>query len=771
MSVKHILIALAVLAGNAPAYWPTTVEENIPIAAEPAHWENWPTAVMLGCDKILVTYFVEDTGSCYNLIDRFGNLVYPANQLLAPGLPFSYNMTPRTYSDSIGGAYSNWLTRDGMCPEYLVLAQRLDSEGRLMWGDSGIVIHPSWPTGFDLYPDGLGGLLFLFDTGPEIRVQRIDSSGQFMWGPNGALVCDITGYSASWPQVTHNGSGGAYTGWIDYRPPNQIPIGALRLERVNSQGASQWNPGNGIQIHTGSNDFNLIPDAEGGALISAYGRFGLVERVDMYGALQWQYFGLGYGMPGVYDNVVTLGDPGQIYLAFRLAYIRGYPYYGVYAQRLDMMGNRQWINLLPGPLNNLYAVRIAHREGWEAFEIGQAYSSPYFYVVYAIRYDYNINYENKYLFVQAVDSLGNIILGENGVLLSHIMISYGECIRHINFLPDNDGGLVIIFETDDGTGDHSIYAKRIWKDGSLGGPFPLAVSLTPHSPPIQIPSGGGSFIFDVSITDTDSVGGLFDAWVEAVLPSGDTIEIAFRENIPIPPWGTISRLSLEQFVPSRAPAGNYTYIVKVGKHRYNSVWDEDSFIVEKAGAECGDSAPRDDYNPPYPPFRKGGNDGRRGVYPPATGSQARHSGRAASQNPSGFEKKDSGCAPEAHKRRNDGDDWLLTGFFDAIPQSAETLRGEGKLNPESRILNPVLSAHPNPFNQRSLVSFTLESPGEIKLAVYDIIGREVAVLVEGYYPAGKYRVKWNGKNYASGVYFIRLRIDKQTLSQKILLIK
>ena len=662
MRVWNIFIAFAVLAAiitsPAPAYWPTTVEENLPIAAEPAHWENWPTAVMLGCGKILVTYFVEDTGSCYNLIDRFGNLVYPTNRLLAPGLPFSYNMTPRMYSDSMGGAYTKWTTRDGMCPEDLVLAQRLDSEGRLMWGDSGIVIYPGMPYGSDLYPDGQGGLLFVYGTGSEIRVQRIDSSGQFLWGPNGALVCAPTGYSASWPQVTHDGSGGAYAGWFDYRPPYPIPIGARYMERVNHSGASQWAPGSGIMINEGCNDFNLILDGEGGVLVSNLGRMGSVRRIDSNGNILWTYSGLGYGMPGISDYEIVLGEPGQIYFAFRLGYIAGYSYYGVYAQRLDMMGSRQWNYTLPGPLYNLYSVRIAHREGWEAFEIGQAYSSPYFYVVYAIRYDYNINYENKYLFVQAVDSLGNIILGENGVLLSHIMISYGECIRHINVLPDNDGGIVIVFETDDGAGDHSVYAKRIWEDGTLGGPFPLEVSLTPQNPPIQIPSIGGSFSFDISIADTDSVGGLFDARVEAVLPGGNTVEVALRENIPIPPLGSITRVNLEQFVPARAPAGNYTYIVKAGKHRYHSVWDEEGFGFEKLGSdgvECGDSTPL---------VMERNNDGRRGVYPPAEDSQTRH----------------SGCAGMTT------DEWTLSGFFDGLLSSAETrqhIRSELIPNPQS----------------------------------------------------------------------------------------
>jgi len=71
--------------------------------------------------------------------------------------------------------------------------------------------------------------------------------------------------------------------------------------------------------------------------------------------------------------------------------------------------------------------------------------------------------------------------------------------------------------------DRDVYAKRVNADGTLGGPFPLDVTLTPYTPPIQIPASGGTFIFDVAIADSDSVGGVMDAWVEVTLPNGSTL--------------------------------------------------------------------------------------------------------------------------------------------------------------------------------------------------------------------------------------------------------
>jgi len=77
------------------------------------------------------------------------------------------------------------------------------------------------------------------------------------------------------------------------------------------------------------------------------------------------------------------------------------------------------------------------------------------------------------------------------------------------------------------------------------------------------------------------------------------------------------------------------------------------------------------------------------------------------------------------------------------------------------ILHPssfVLSAYPNPFNQQLAISFEMRDASEIKLAVYDILGREVQVLEAGCWGLGKHIVVWNASEQGSGVYFVRLEM-------------
>jgi hypothetical protein len=64
--------------------------------------------------------------------------------------------------------------------------------------------------------------------------------------------------------------------------------------------------------------------------------------------------------------------------------------------------------------------------------------------------------------------------------------------------------------------------------------------------------------------------------------------------------------------------------------------------------------------------------------------------------------------------------------------------------------------HPNPFNPATEIAFSLAAAGPARLAVYDLAGREVAVLVDGPLAAGEHRVSWRPQGLASGVYLYRL---------------
>ncbi|MYA23540.1 MAG: T9SS type A sorting domain-containing protein [Gemmatimonadetes bacterium] len=84
--------------------------------------------------------------------------------------------------------------------------------------------------------------------------------------------------------------------------------------------------------------------------------------------------------------------------------------------------------------------------------------------------------------------------------------------------------------------------------------------------------------------------------------------------------------------------------------------------------------------------------------------------------------------------------------------------------------------YPNPFNSATAIGFALPRAGAIRLAVFNLLGQQVAVLAEGIYPAGSYSLRWDGVNdggrtLAAGLYFYRLQTPWSVQTRKLLLLK
>jgi tetratricopeptide (TPR) repeat protein len=83
----------------------------------------------------------------------------------------------------------------------------------------------------------------------------------------------------------------------------------------------------------------------------------------------------------------------------------------------------------------------------------------------------------------------------------------------------------------------------------------------------------------------------------------------------------------------------------------------------------------------------------------------------------------------------------------------------------------VLNNYPNPFNPSTVISFSIPNSRKVTLKVYDVLGREVAVLVNEEKPAGFYTVNFNGDNLASGIYIYSLITNEKIMTKKMLLVK
>jgi hypothetical protein len=79
--------------------------------------------------------------------------------------------------------------------------------------------------------------------------------------------------------------------------------------------------------------------------------------------------------------------------------------------------------------------------------------------------------------------------------------------------------------------------------------------------------------------------------------------------------------------------------------------------------------------------------------------------------------------------------------------------------------------YPNPFNPATNIVYTVPRRATVKITVYNILGKEVAVLVNGEKFQGTYNVEFNGNAPASGVYFVSLKSNAYSTTRKILLLK
>lgn len=88
------------------------------------------------------------------------------------------------------------------------------------------------------------------------------------------------------------------------------------------------------------------------------------------------------------------------------------------------------------------------------------------------------------------------------------------------------------------------------------------------------------------------------------------------------------------------------------------------------------------------------------------------------------------------------------------------------------ISEPLLEQnYPNPFNPVTLIKFVVPADGHVILRVYDILGREVATLVDEYKKSGSYQVLFDATGLSSGVYFYRLDASGKVVQRKMLLVK
>ena len=83
----------------------------------------------------------------------------------------------------------------------------------------------------------------------------------------------------------------------------------------------------------------------------------------------------------------------------------------------------------------------------------------------------------------------------------------------------------------------------------------------------------------------------------------------------------------------------------------------------------------------------------------------------------------------------------------------------------------LMQNYPNPFNPSTSIEYRIQEAGVISLNIYDVLGNQVATLVDEYKPAGTYEITWYAEGLPSGVYFYQLKTENFIETKKMLLLK
>ena len=85
--------------------------------------------------------------------------------------------------------------------------------------------------------------------------------------------------------------------------------------------------------------------------------------------------------------------------------------------------------------------------------------------------------------------------------------------------------------------------------------------------------------------------------------------------------------------------------------------------------------------------------------------------------------------------------------------------------------NSNLATYPNPFNAEAVISFRLEAAAQVRVDIFDVLGRKVTSLVDDIMPVGEHRVSWDASHMASGVYFVRIITAEGQTIKKLVLVR
>ena len=550
-------------------------------------------------------------------------------------------------------------------------------------------------------------------------------------------ICLASSYQDR-PQIVSDGTGGSIITWVDNRNPPLNSNGDIYAQRIGADGIVEWTT-DGVGVCNNlitQNNPQIISDGSGGAIIvwedlrNNFVHDIYAQRINSSGVVQWTANGIPVCTAGGDQRlpmITTDGAGGAIITWYdeRAGLISD-----IYAQRVNSNGIVQWTNngvpLCPASTNQRDPKIIADGSGGA--------------IIMWIDNRTNINENDVY--AQRITASGTLKWSTSGLAVCALYRRQ----QIASIVPDWNGGAIIAWTDDRDTisipRTSDIYIQRVDSSGNrlwTSDGVPISIGPGNQKAPEVFSYFDGSAI--IAWDDTRNGNSNRDIYAQRVAASGSIMWLT--NGIPI----------------------------------CNAVNDQDWQRIVSDGSGGAIISWEDE--------RAGGIN--RHVYAQrvnATGDVQWISNGAAISNATGYKSFTellpigSGNVVFTWGDERSGSD--NRNIF------AQQLNASGQLGVVTNVENDQQSVsdfflyqnYPNPFNPSTTIKYTIPNVtlsgvegSRVQLKVYDILGNEVATLVDEFKPAGSYEVNFDARGLSSGVYIYKLNSGSLTEINKMVLMK
>lgn len=704
-----------------------------------------------------------------------GTLLWPAEGIVISTGSHDLNRVVAA-ADHDGGVYVAW-SRQGADGFYDIYAQYLTASGGRPWGSTGVPVcaasRSQYVAPLVLTPQGSAIVSWSDARNPgangdqfDIYSQKLNRDGSTSWQTDGVPVCVTATDHGVDVATASDGANGAYVVWIERRYGQ---YGLMYAQRLDASGAPIWLE-NGAQISpvAGVTDVrSIIPLAGGGFALSynaattGYENTIYTQRISPAGIPQWSNGGkvLFANYSRSYLQGVVGDGAGNVITFCRLVDASGYDS-GARAQAVSDAGTMPW--------------------GSEGIALGSATAFQY---ATSISDSGNI-FVGLYrpeatLHLEKIDASGGKVWGIDPVVASSTTSSYS----YGALLSDGAGGVYAVW-TDYRNGNPDIYAHHV-PAGGPPGPEPVITSVrdVPYDQGGKIKVSWLGCYHDIApiygISSYLIWRSVPDSAAQAKLAHGAHVGVPeFHDSASTDVWMTTTtdpqgKTIYWEYVGSQLAVGDpgYSYVVPTtsdslpGANPYTLVRVQ---ARAAAGTAFYSSEPDSGYSTDnLAPARPTGlrQYGTALVWEPSTasdfsefrvyGTTTNHLDDSAVLLTNTTERT---LDVLGHGFRN----YLVTAVdIHANESSAAVLDlAAGAFTPASE--RPILKQNsPNPFNPRTTIKYDLPDAGRVRVAVFDVAGHMIRILVDEGKVQGAHETSWNGrdaygKEAGSGTYFVRL---------------